>query len=85
MVNIDKESLEKALNSGKVEESTTPAPQAPEMSKEEETGFHKGSLNTLAAERNELFKMIQNVEAIMQAHIKRLEELGVKIETQKKE
>ena len=52
----------------------------PEMSKEEEIGVHKGSLNTLAAERMELAKMIQNVEAIMQARLKRLEELGVKIE-----
>lgn len=48
-----------------------------EMSKEEEIGFHKGSLNTLSAERNELIKMIGNVEAIMQAHIVRLKELGV--------
>jgi len=46
----------------------------------EEIGFHKGALNTLANERNELFKMMQNVEGIMQAHLKRLEELGVKIE-----
>ena len=51
-----------------------------EMPKETEIGFHQGCLNTLVAERNELFKMIQNVEAIMQAHLKRLEELGVKIE-----
>jgi hypothetical protein len=50
-----------------------------EMSKEEEIGFHKGSLNTLAAERNELVKMIGNVEAIMQAHVKRLQELGIEI------
>ena len=81
MVNIDKESLERALNSKKESTSTQ---QQLEMSKPEEIGFHKGSLNTLAAERNELFKMIQNVEAIMQAHLKRLEELGVKIETNKK-
>ena len=48
--------------------------------KNEEIGFHKGSLNTLAAERVELIKMIQNVEAILQAHLKRLEELGVKLQ-----
>ncbi len=53
----------------------------PEMSKEQEIGFHQGALNTLVAERNELYKMIQNVEAIMQMHIKRLEELGIKIDT----
>tara|TARA_B100000315_G_C14484773_1_gene544654 strand:+ start:337 stop:591 length:255 start_codon:yes stop_codon:yes gene_type:complete len=63
----------------------TPVENAPQMPKEEEIGFHKGALNTLAAERNELVKMIGNVEAIMQAHLKRLEELGVKIETQTKE
>ena len=50
------------------------------MSKEEEIGYHKGALTTLANERAELARMIQAVEAIMQAHIKRLEELGVKIQ-----
>ncbi len=69
MVEIDKDNLEKALSEK----------EQPQISKEEEIGFHKGALNTLANERNELFKMLQNVEAIMQAHIKRLEELGVKI------
>ena len=69
MVKIDKDNLEKALNKN----------EEPKMSKEMETGFHQGALNTLAAERNELFKMMQNVEMIMQAHLKRLEELGVKI------
>lgn len=57
----------------------------PKLSREEEIAFHKGSLQSLAAEYNELVKMLQNVQAIMQAHIKRLEELGVKIQTQKKE
>jgi hypothetical protein len=55
-------------------------PKKVEMSKEEEIGFHKGALNTLANERHELVKMAQTVEQIMQAHIKRLEELGVKME-----
>ena len=54
-----------------------------QMSNEEEIGFHKGSLNTLAAERNELVKMVGNVEAIMQAHAKRLHELGVNLEGKK--
>jgi hypothetical protein len=48
--------------------------------KDEEIGFHKGSLNTLISERNELIKMAQVVEQIMQAHLKRLEELGVKFD-----
>ena len=67
----DKTDLEEALN--KREEQ--------KVSKDEEMGFHKGALNTLVAERNELFKMLQNVETIMQAHLKRLEELGVKVNT----
>ncbi len=50
------------------------------FSKEEEIGYHKGALTTLVNERNELFKMLQIVESIMQSHIKRLEELGVKIQ-----
>ncbi|MBD3252594.1 hypothetical protein GF386_02595 [Candidatus Pacearchaeota archaeon] len=52
----------------------------PSIPEEEEVGFHKGALNTLVNERNELIKMIQTVEAIMQAHLKRLEELGVKVQ-----
>lgn len=55
----------------------------PTMSKEQEIGFHQGALNTLAAERNELVKMVGNVEAIMQMHVKRLEELGIKFENKK--
>lgn len=55
-------------------------PKEQSVSKDEEVGFHKGALNTLVNERNELFKMIQAVESIMQAHMKRLEELGVKIQ-----
>ncbi len=87
MVEIDKDSLEKALTNNSVEapkETPTQPQEQPQMTKEEEIGFHKGSLNTLSSERNELYKMIQNVEAIMQAHIKRLEELGIKIETNQK-
>jgi len=67
-INENPEDLEKALKKEPVK-----------ISKEEEIGYHKGSLNTLANERNELVKMIQMVESIMQAHIQRLEELGVKI------
>ena len=55
----------------------------PPMSKDEEVGYHKGALTTLINERNELIKMAQIVEQLMQAHAKRLEELGVKIQGQK--
>ena len=73
MVKIDKDKLEGALGDGKM----------PAIPKETEIGFHQGALNTLVNERNELIKMIQNIEVIMQGHIKRLEELGVKIQTEK--
>ncbi len=75
-IDLDEKDLEKSLKKPDIEE--------PKISKEEEIGFHKGCLNTLLGERNELVKMIQNVEAIMQAHIKRLQELGVKIDAGKK-
>jgi uncharacterized protein YqgV (UPF0045/DUF77 family) len=52
-----------------------------DMPKDVEIGFHQGALNTLINERNELIKLIQQIERVMQAHIKRLEELGVKIKT----
>ena len=70
---INKDNLEKALEDKNL----------PKISKEQEIGHHQGALSTLINERNELVKMIQNVEVVMQAHIKRLEELGVKIQTQK--
>ncbi len=82
-MNID--SLENSINSikdspenvKKIREDTKE--EGDIFSKEEETGFHKGALNTLSAERNELVKMIGNVEAIMGAHAKRLKELGVEL------
>ena len=73
MVKVNKENLEKAFDKK----------EAIEMPKETEIGFHQGALNTLVNERNELFKMIQNIESIMQAHLKRLEELGVKVQKSK--
>lgn len=48
-----------------------------DMTKEEQIGFHKGSLSTLAKEREELIRIVQVVEQLMQMHIKGLKELGV--------
>ncbi len=73
MAKIDKENLEKAFDKK----------DAPKMSKEMEIGFHQGALNTLVNERNELIKMAQMTEQIMQAHLKRMEELGVKVQKKK--
>lgn len=72
MVKINKDNLEKVFEKQDV----------PKVSKEQEIGHHQGALSTLINERNELVKMIQNVEMVMQAHIKRLEELGIKIQPQ---
>ena len=78
---MDTDDLEAAINNAKSKAAPEAAEEAkaPQMGKDEEIGFHKGALNTLVAERGELVKMIGNVEAIMQAHISRLKELGVDI------
>lgn len=48
-----------------------------EPSKDEQIGFHKGSLSTLAKEREELLRILRIVEQLMQMHIKALQDLGV--------
>ncbi len=80
VIRIDKVNLEKAINSKTENPKISDKNIEHSLNKNEEISFHKGSLNTLIAERNELIKMLSNVEAIMQAHLKRLEELGVKIQ-----
>lgn len=55
-----------------------------EVSKEERVGYHKGSINTLLAERNELLKIVQITEGLIQAHIQELEKLGVKLSSEEK-
>ena len=52
------------------------------VSREEQIGFHKGALATLIKERQELARMLAIVDQLIQAHIKALEQLGVKIQTQ---
>ena len=49
-------------------------------SKDEQIGFHKGSLNTLVAERNELMRLVQITESLIQAHASELEKLGIKLQ-----
>jgi hypothetical protein len=53
---------------------------AEQMSKEEQIGYHKGSLATLAKERQELGRLLQIVEQLMQMHVKALKGLGVDLE-----
>jgi len=52
--------------------------------KDEQIGFHKGALSTLAKERQELLKMINIVDQLLQAHIKALKDLGVDLEKEAK-
>ena len=51
-----------------------------DTSKDEQIGFHKGALATLAKEREEMQKILSIVEQLMQMHIKGLKDLGVDLE-----
>ena len=53
-------------------------------SKEERIGYHKGALNTLIAEQNELLRLVQITQGLIQAHAKELENLGVKLPSEEK-
>ena len=56
-----------------------------DASKDEQVGFHKGALSTLAKEREEMLKILSIVEQLMQMHVKALKDLGVDLETMAKE
>ena len=51
---------------------------------DEQIGFHKGSLATLVKEREEMMRILQIVEQLMQMHIKELKNLGVDLNEQAK-
>lgn len=51
-----------------------------EMNKDEQIGFHKGSLSTLSKEREELSRILGIIEQLMQMHVGALKELGVDLE-----
>jgi biotin operon repressor len=50
--------------------------------KDEQIGFHKGCLSTLAKERQEMGRILQIVDQLMQMHVNALKELGIDIEQQ---
>jgi len=54
------------------------------QNKDEEIGFHKGSLATLAKERQELMRILGIVEQLMQLHAAELQKLGVDLSEAKK-
>ena len=72
----------KKENKQETAEQTAPAAN---VSKEEQIGFHKGSLSTLAKEREEMLRILQIVEQLMQMHIKGLKDLGIDLEAAAKE
>jgi hypothetical protein len=49
-------------------------------SKEEQIGFHKGALATLAKEREEMMRILNVVEQLMQMHVESLKKQGVDLE-----
>ena len=58
------------------------AKKSDDVSKEEQIGYHKGALSTLVKERQELQRLLQIVEQIMQMHIQALKELGIDLEAE---
>lgn len=64
-----------------VKNSAKPKSEA-QSSKDEQIGFHKGSLMTLAKERSELVRIVGIVEQLMQMHAAALQELGIKLDDQ---
>ncbi|AJF63009.1 MAG: hypothetical protein QT11_C0001G0881 [archaeon GW2011_AR20] len=54
------------------------------MANEEQIGFHKGSLATLVKEQEELSRLLQIVNSLIQAHIKALKNLGIDLEKEAK-
>jgi len=59
-----------------------PAQPQPQMSREELVGYHKGSVNTLIAERAELLRIVQITESLLQAHLQELKKLGINLQPQ---
>lgn len=53
-------------------------------SQEEQIGYHKGSIQTLVNERNELIRIAQVTESLIKAHLEELRKLGVNIADPKK-
>ncbi|MBI4096067.1 MAG: hypothetical protein HY438_04345 [DPANN group archaeon] len=52
------------------------------VSREEQIGFHKGSITTLLKEREEMVKIVTIVDSLLKAHLDALQKLGVNIQVQ---
>jgi len=58
--------------------------ETPQMSKDEQIGYHKGAIQTLVNERNELVRIANVTESLINAHLEELRKLGVNIQPEKK-
>ncbi|MBR9677460.1 hypothetical protein GOV04_04925 [Candidatus Woesearchaeota archaeon] len=54
----------------------------PNTSKDEQVGFHKGAFSTLAKEREEMLRIVNICEQLMQMHLKALKDMGVDLVAQ---
>jgi hypothetical protein len=55
---------------------------AEEMNRNEKIGFHKGAIDTLLKERQELLKMASIVTKILEMHVSGLKEMGIDLTQQ---
>jgi hypothetical protein len=51
-------------------------------SKDEQIGYHKGSITTLSKERQELARILGIVDQLLTMHVQELKKLGVDLEAQ---
>ena len=70
----------KEIKKKPVKKAPAKAAAAGGASKDEQIGFHKGALSTLAKEREEMLKILSIVEQLMQMHVAALKELGIDLE-----
>lgn len=55
------------------------------MNEKEQIAFHKGALQTLSGEQQELVKMLNTVQQLIKAHVAALKDMGVDLEKEAKE
>ena len=54
----------------------------PQASRDEQVGYHKGSITTLSKERQELARILSIVDQLLAMHLAELKKLGVDIPTE---
>ena len=64
----------------KTDKKTVKTEKTKSASQDEQVGFHKGALSTLSKERQELARILQIVEQLMQMHVAALSELGIDLQ-----